>query len=242
MRIAVALSSVLAVGLALAAPVPKVEEKLKPATDEQRDEVKNNLKQILLAMHNYHDTFGAMPADIVDPKTKKPLLNWRVHLLPFLEETPLHQSFKLDEPWDSETNKKLVEKLPKIFAPTRAKAKPGETFYRGFAGKGESAGLFEPGAKVTLVNITDGCSNTIGVIDAGEPVIWTKPGTDLPCDPKKDLPKLGGMIDGEFYCGMCDGSVKAVKRKFDEKTLRAAVSRAGGEVFDGKDVFVENCR
>ena len=242
MRIAVALSFVLAVGLVLAAPVPKVEEKLKPATDAQRDEVKENLKQILLAMHNFHDAMGHMPADILDAKTKKPLLSWRVQLLPYMEEEDLWKQFKLDEPWDSKNNKPLIEKLPKIYAPTRAKAKPGETFYRGFGGTGEFAGVFQPGAKVGLVGITDGTSNTIAVIDAGEPVVWTKPDTDLPNDPKKDLPKLGGMIDGDFYCAMCDGSWKTVKRQFNEKALRAAISRAGGEVFESGDVFVEKCR
>ncbi len=230
MRIAVVLSSVLAVGLALAAPVPKVEEKLKPATDEQRDEVKTNLKQILLAMHNYESAFAHLPGDIVAANTKKPLLSWRVAILPYIEEDELYKQFKMDEPWDSDVNKKLIDKLPKMFAPTRAKAKPGETFYRGFAGAGADVGVFISGVKVTLVGITDGCSNTIGVIDAGEPVAWTKPGTDLPCDPKKDLPKLGGMIDGDFYCAMCDGSVRTIKRNTDANLLRALISRAGGEV------------
>lgn len=239
MRLAVALFPLLAVGLGLAAPVPKEEAKLKPATDKERDEVKENLKQIVLAMHNHHDTTGAMPADIVDPKTKKPLLSWRVHLLPYMEETPLYQQFKLDEPWDSKNNKPLIEKLPKIYAPARVKAKPGETFYRGFAGKGEFAGVFEPGVRLTIASVTDGTSNTIAVIDAGEPVVWTQPGTDLPVDPKKGLPKLGGMIDGDFYCAMMDGSVKTVKRAADEKALRAAISRSGGEVYEPNGVFVE---
>ena len=249
MRIAVALSSVLAVGLALAAPVPKVEEKLKPATDEQRDEVKSNLKLLGLALHNYHDAVGHFPTDILDAKTKKPLLSWRVQLLPYLDVSDpnsaesqaaqaLAVAFKLDEPWDGKTNKSLVEKMPKVFAPTRVKAKPGETFYRGFGGTGaEFAGLFQPGARVAMASITDGTSNTIALIDAGEAVVWTKPETDLPCDPKKELSKLGGMIDGDFYCLRVDGSVATVKRQFDEKVLRAAISRAGGEVIDGKGTF-----
>ena len=239
MRFAVAVAVLSAVGLALAAPVPKEVGKLKPATDKEREEVKENLKQIMLAIHNYHDANNVMPADIVDPKTKKPLLSWRVHLLPYMEEMPLYQQFILDETWDSKTNKPLIEKMPKMYAPTRAKAKPGETFYRGFAGTGALAGVFEPGKRMSLVGITDGTSNTIGVIDAGEPVVWTQPGTDLPLDPKKPLPKLGGMIDGDFYCAMCDGSVRAVRREFDEKVLRAAISRSGGEILDGRGTFVE---
>ena len=239
MRAFVAAVVLFGLGAAVAAPVPKEEEKLKPATDDQRAEVQNNLKQIVLAIHSYHDTSNAMPADVIDPKTKKPILSWRVHLLPYMEELALYQKFKLDEPWDSENNKKLIDSMPKLFAPTRVKAKAGETFYRGFAGKGEFAGMFEPGVKLTIISATDGTSNTIGVIDAGEPVVWTKPGTDLDVDPKKDLPKLGGMIDGDFYCAMMDGSTKTVRREFDAKTMRAAISRAGGEVYEPEKVFVE---
>ena len=226
-------------GFAVAAPVPKETDKLKPATEKEREEVQNHLKQIVLAMHAYHDTIGFFPQDIVDAKTGKPLLSWRVHLLPYLDEALLYQSFKLNEPWDSDNNKKLIEKLPKVFAPTRVKAKAGETFYRGFGGKGENAGMFESGAEIRFASIADGSSNTIAVIDAAEPVIWTKPGTNLPVDPKGKLSKLGGMIDGNFYCGMCDGSVKLVKLDYDETALRAFISRAGGEVTSEEKVFVE---
>lgn len=231
MRLAVALPPLLAVGLALAAPVPKEPEKLKPATDKEREEVKENLKQIVLGMHNFESAYGHFPGDIVDPKTKKPLLSWRVQLLPYLEEVELWEQFKTDEPWDSKNNKPLVEKLPKIFAPTRVKAKPGETFYRGFAGTDfVAAGVFQPGVKLTLVGITDGTSNTLAVIDAGEPVLWTKPDADLPVDPKKPLPKFGGMLDGDFHVAFCDGSVRTIKPTTTEKVLRALISRAGGEV------------
>ena len=240
MRTASAALFVTAFGVALAAPIPKPKDDLKPATDEQRKEVQNNLKQIGLALLNYESAYGHLPGDVIDAKTKKPLLSWRVQLLPFFEEDDLYRQFKLDEPWDSENNKKLIEKLPKVFAPTRAKAKPGETFYRGFAGKGESAGLFAPGKPARIVEFTDGLSHTIGIIDAGEPVVWTKPDSDLPVDPKGELPKLGGMIDEDFYCVMMDGSVKTVKRNFKIAAMRAAISRAGGEVIDDKDLFAGN--
>ncbi|HMC89933.1 MAG TPA: DUF1559 domain-containing protein, partial [Gemmataceae bacterium] len=72
----------------------------------------NNLKQLGLALHNYHDTYGRFPAVANFDKDGKPLLSWRVHLLPFLDEGQLYREFHLNEPWDSAHNKKLVSRLP----------------------------------------------------------------------------------------------------------------------------------
>src|SRR5262249_54155708 len=73
----------------------------------------NNLKQIALAMHNYNDAYnGKLPAHAIYSKDgKKPLLSWRVAILPFIEQDNLYQQFHLDEPWDSEHNKKLIPML-----------------------------------------------------------------------------------------------------------------------------------
>lgn len=227
-----ALSVALLAVFVVAAPVPKDKAKEEPATDEQKKEVENNLKQIVLAMHNYHDAMGTWPTDTAN-------LSWRVQILPYMEQENLYRRFKLNEAWDSDNNKKLIEELPKFYAPVRVKAEKGETFYRGFAGAGNEAGAFEPGKKITLVNMTDGTSNTIAVIDAGEAVIWTKPGTDID-HTAKEFPKLGRMIDGDyFFAAMCDGSVRKVKRKFDEQSLKAAASRSGGEVIDDTAVFLK---
>src|SRR5262249_46508298 len=64
----------------------------------------NNLKEIALAMHNRHDTYGFLPASAIYSKNGKPLLSWRVELLPFLDQQELYRQFHLDEPWDSEHN------------------------------------------------------------------------------------------------------------------------------------------
>ncbi len=76
----------------------------------------NNLKQIGLAMHNYESTFGTFPpAYIADKATGKPLLSWRVAILPFLEQDALYKQFHLDEPWDSAHNKTLIARMPPVY-------------------------------------------------------------------------------------------------------------------------------
>src|SRR5205807_5126217 len=82
----------------------------------------NNLRQIAIAMHSYHGTHNEFPAAYSTSKDGKPLLSWRVEILPYIEQGALFNEFHLDEPWDSEHNKKLIERMPTIFAAPGSKA------------------------------------------------------------------------------------------------------------------------
>jgi hypothetical protein len=188
----------------------------------------NTLKQFGLAFHNYHSAYNYFPWNIED-KNGKALLSWRVAILPFIEEDKLYREFKLDQAWDSDHNKKLIAKMPKMYAPIRVKAKEGETFYQTFSGE---KALF--GGKVKnpkLFAIPDGTANTGLVFEAGEPVIWTKP-ADMPFDEKKAVAKLGGLFDGMCNVVLCDGSVKTLKKGADEKELKNFIMPADGNVVD----------
>jgi hypothetical protein len=203
------------------------DEKVRAARLRKRSQ--NNLKQIGIAMHQYHDTFGTLPTAAIYGKDGKPLLSWRVAILPYIEQNQLYQQFKLDEPWDSEHNKKLLDKMPPIYAPLGVKTKePNTTFYQAFVGPGAA---FEGQRKLRLLDFLDGTSNTIMIAEAAEPVPWTKP-ADLAFDEKKPVPKLGGMSPDGFNVLFGDGYVRFLKKKTDEKTLRALITRAGGEVID----------
>ena len=90
------------------------KKKLDPPTEDELKASAKNLKQIGIAYHSYVDTYGRCPDNILDGDNK-PILSWRVVLLPYLEEEKLFKEFKLDEPWDSKTNKPLIEKLPKVY-------------------------------------------------------------------------------------------------------------------------------
>jgi prepilin-type processing-associated H-X9-DG protein len=185
----------------------------------------NNLKQIMLAMHNYHSAHDTFPPPAIKSKEGKPLLSWRVAILPYIEQQGLYEQFHLDEPWDSEHNKALIDKIPPIYRAPSAKTKATSSCY--YALTGPDAIFKEDGTKIQ--EITDGTSNTIAVVEADRDIPWTKP-EDIPYDADKDLPKLGGISEGGFNVGFADGSVRFLKKDIDEQTLRALITRAGGEV------------
>jgi prepilin-type processing-associated H-X9-DG protein len=196
-----------------------------------RAQSQNNLKQIALAIHNYHDAYGHLPQDILD-KDGNALLSWRVAILPFIEQDNLYRQFKLDEPWNSPNNLKWSEVAIKTYMSPNAipATPPGMTHYKGFSGPGA---IFEKGKKLKFGDVTDGLSNTILVVEAGDPVPWAKPG-DFPFDPKKELPKLAlpGVPD-VVNIAFADGSVRSlVLKNLPEKTLKAMITRAGGEIVD----------
>ena len=195
------------------------------ATAEQT-RASNDLKQIGIAVHSYHDVNAFPPADITD-KNGKAVLSWRVHLLPFLEQDDLYKQFKLDEPWDSDHNKKLLDKIPPTFAGrVRGPKADGKTAYLRPSGKGTA---FVAGKKLTFAGITDGTSNTIMAVEAEDAaaVEWTKP-ADLPFDPKTPAKGLARPA-GRFLALMFDASVRVVQSDLSAEQLARAFDPADGQ-------------
>jgi prepilin-type processing-associated H-X9-DG protein len=142
---------------------------------------------------------------------------------PYVDEDGLYRQFFLNQPWDSEHNKKLIEKMPRIFAPPLGvKSKPGHTFYRMFDCPDS---MFRT---KKLADVADGLANTLMIFEAGESEIWTKP-DELDYDPKKPLPKLGGHFDNGMNVAFADGMVKFIKKPINEKVFRAWITATGGE-------------
>jgi uncharacterized protein (TIGR03067 family)/prepilin-type processing-associated H-X9-DG protein len=202
--------------------------------DAGRGQDANNLKQIALAFHNYHDTFKGLPAHAIYSKDgKKALLSWRVAILPFIEQNNLYMQFKLDEPWDSEHNKKLIPMMPRVYMPLgmgkKDKMDDGKTYYVVFTGPNTP---FDGNKMMMFQMFTDGTSNTGLIFEAKDPVIWTKPDDLVLPKPGEKLPELGGMFKSGMNMAFADGSVRWTRRDIEPATLRALITPAGGEVID----------
>jgi prepilin-type processing-associated H-X9-DG protein len=213
-------------GLVIAMLVPARQAAREAA---RRAQCVNNFKQIALACHNYHSAINALPMPAITDKDGKPLLSWRVAILPYLEQQELYNKFKLDEPWDSPHNKPLIKELPAVYlCPSRRKPEPGTTTFRVFV---ENGALFENGVATGFQDVTDGTSNTVMVVESEDAVPWTKP-DELKFDPeaKPSLRGAGSPHPGGFNTGFADGSVRFIKKSVSLVVWRALITRAAGEV------------
>ena len=192
-----------------------------------RMQSQNNLKQIALAMHIYHDAHGSFPPAAICDKKGKKLLSWRVAILPYIEQDALYKSFKLDEPWDSEHNKKFGAALVRVYMDPRLPNGTGATHYKVFLGKETP---FDWLQSKKIQDISDGSSNTIMVVAAGDAVPWAKP-EDFEFDSTKPLPDLTKPFP-QLLAAFCDGSVRSINpaMKDFEKIMKIIIGAADGTV------------
>jgi RNA polymerase sigma factor (sigma-70 family) len=230
-KLSVAGAALLAAGL-IAAGVGWIAAGERPAPGAADDDAAargrslDNFKLMGLAMSNFvFQNNGRFPAAAIR-KNGKPLLSWRVALLPFLDQKALYAKFHLDEPWDSPHNKALLKEMPAAYAPITHKDRSQySTYIQAFVGPGA---LFEGDEGTKVADVTDQAGFTIVLAEGAEPVPWTKP-EDLPYDPAKPLPKLGGQYDDGFHVVFADGATLFLSKNLDAETLRALITRNGGE-------------
>lgn len=230
-------------GIAVALLLPAVQAAREAA---RRAQSVNNMKQIGLAMHNFHDTHRRFPSSSYDAEGEK-LLSWRVHILPYIEQS-LYEEFHLDEPWDSDHNKKLIERIPSVYRHPSRPAADGTTVYQAVTGEGA---MFDPELErkaadeassdqrergclgLRVADVRDGTSNTLMVVEVDErhAVPWTQP-QDWDYDADDPLDGLGGRHPGGFSALLCDGSVRFIAEVIDQGVMRLLITRSDGQVIE----------
>jgi hypothetical protein len=192
---------------------------------DAKDPMQVHLETLHQAMEKYHADKGSYPPATLVDKDGRPTMSWRVALLPYIndEAKTLYNQFRLDEPWDSLHNKRLIKKMPPAFrSPNRYAwgASQWKTRDQVFTGAGT---LFE-GAKTTRK--TDVTSKLILLVHTGDDraVYWTKP-ADIAYVPDGPLPQLTGRYDNQFQVLLNDGSFRRIQVPMDEKDLRSLILR-----------------
>jgi hypothetical protein len=192
-----------------------------PEHPDPRARTVNNLKFMGLAMHNFAAIHGGRFPAAAIRKGDKALLSWRVAILPFLEQFALYERFRLDEAWDSPHNTSLLPEMPCVYAPvTPRETTSYATYYQRVVGPGS---LFDTD-EGTRADVNICARPALMIVEAAEPVPWTKP-EDLPYDDGKPLPKLGGPFEDGFYESFADGSVRFLSREQSPESLRALITQ-----------------
>jgi hypothetical protein len=213
---------------------------VRPAVEAAQETAKRGesyyrMSLIVFALHQYEDTHNSLPAHASYDAKGQPLLSWRVHILPYLEETEgnkLYQEFHLDEPWDSPHNRQLIARMPGAYQNPSLSKQAGLTNYLAVVG---NACVFNGSKEGSdLEDISDGLENTILLVeaDADQAVEWTRP-ADWEFDPSQPKSGLGSIrSSGIWIAAWADGQITQLVRETDEQVLKDSFTRDGKEVFD----------
>ena len=214
--------------------LPVISRGPEPA---HRSDCKNHLKQIGLALYNYHEKYGSFPPAYLADDQEKPMHSWRVLILPFIEGDEcqkLAAEYRFDEAWDGPSNQKLLKRRPKIFGcrSLHSNACQECTVYAGVFGPNCAFRGTEP---VSFQDFIDGASSTLVVAEVSEAHIpWTKPeDIDVSRHPRPG-DRLGFSSDhvGGLHGVFGDGAVKFINDTIDQTTFEAITTRNGGEPTD----------
>jgi type II secretory pathway pseudopilin PulG len=220
--------------VAIALLLPPVQ---RSRTAARRSQCKNNLKQIGLALHNYHDTFGCFPPAYIADEYGRPMHSWRVLILPYIDQALLYNQYRFDEPWDGPNNSRLADRIGNTFLCPSDPATYGEqrgqmTNYVAILGPDTA---WPDSQSVKLTDIQDGTSNTILVVEvAHSDIHWMEP-RDLDLPPMKlninpeSGPGASSGHTGGIHALLGDGSVRFLSDTLPEPTFRALLTIHGGE-------------
>lgn len=213
-------------GILAALLLPAVQQAREAA---RRTQCKNNLKQIGLAMHNYHDTYRLFPAAHLNDDDGEPRLSWRISVLPYMDEASRYNRYQFNESWDSPLNATLANPVPVTYQCPSFPKTGLNSCYAAITGDDTVLGS---GKCVSIGSITDGTSNTLMIVEACKLGIhWMKP-QDIDEDtfPGMDNPKgISSTHFGGAHVLMTDGSVRFLSNQISPITLNALITRNKGE-------------
>jgi len=191
---------------------------------------RGNLKQIGLAFHNYHDTYGSFPT-VPQNSIGLPTHSWATALLPYIDQANLTNKMDLRVPSDAEPNTSVAGSLIPTYLNPAINLQHDSS--ADFAPIHYAANIHvQANRGMKISDVTDGTSNTllIGGINTRIPA-WSAPGNWR--DPALGINRVphgfGSPFEGMCHFLMMDGSVQSFSKDIDPDVLKALATPAGGE-------------
>jgi hypothetical protein len=195
----------------------------------------HKLKQIGLALHNYHDTYGCFPPPYIADASGKPMHSWRVLILPYMDEVKLSEQYDFNEPWNGPSNRTLAAEIPDTY---RCSDKPrGSTTDTASLALVGPESLWRRGATVTLADVIDPAAGTLAVVEVEDSgVNWMTPldmdVSEMPLQvnpPKRQGVSSSHLGGAGAWALFVDGSVRFLPNDLPSEQLRASLTIAGNE-------------
>jgi prepilin-type N-terminal cleavage/methylation domain-containing protein len=168
------------IAILVALLLPAVQQAREAA---RRSQCKNNMKQIGLALHNYHDVNGRFPR-VGNGKQA----SWTVALLPMLDGANLADSFDYSQSWDHANNAHMAKKMPPVYScpsspetgkPIELSGQPSDGFLstdyvviRAATNYSKHKAMFEMNQSRRLRDVVDGLSSTIMFYESAGRAHW----------------------------------------------------------------------
>ena len=179
------------IGVLIALLLPAVQAAREAA---RRASCGNNLRQVGLALHNYHDKYLTLPPR----RLPSPVHAWMTLILPQFEQGNVHTIYRFDVAWNHAANQPAITTPLKVlicpsapegigrFDQVSANIRAAVSDYaaatgmtaiaytaNGLTPPGDLRGMLNGDIGTRMAEVTDGLSNTIMVVeDVGRPGYW----------------------------------------------------------------------
>jgi len=210
----------------LALLLPAIQQAREAA---RRSHSKNNLKQIGLALHNYHDVHEVFPPGGIAKTDGTPYHSWQTFVLPFIGQAPLYNRINFDQPWSTPENQPhFQQEIQEYLNPTLdERTSPNGLGLSHYVANEKTLGT---NSSLRMRHITDGTSNTILAFETGEDLkAWGDP-TNFGSPGDFIGPHRKKAFFGGTQVLMGDGSVRFVSENTDPAVLEALSTPRGGEM------------
>jgi hypothetical protein len=210
----------------------------------RRAQCMGNLKQLGLALHNYHVAYDALPPAYIADASGRPMHSWRVLLLPFMGESALYNRYDFSEPWNGPNNIKLLNNMPWTFAcPSWHDYPPTSTTLTSYVAVTGPGTMFPGTSSTKFADVTDGISETLMIVEVADVKIpWTAP-QDLDVrtmsfrvnDPKRL--GISSKHPGGANVGLGDDAIRFMRESIVPGNLRSLVTIAGGAAISADEAL-----
>jgi prepilin-type N-terminal cleavage/methylation domain-containing protein len=202
----------LIIGLLIALLLPAVQSAREAA---RRTQSRNNLKQIGLALHNYHDTFRQFPPGGVIGGDGTPYHGWTTAIIPYIECGPLYNRVNFSIPWDDPRQvQQFMVKQPIYLDPTISTSLTADGLCE--VHYAANAWLLHRNSSIAIGDLMNGTTSTLLAADAngnyapfGYPYNWRDITTGLKASPEA----FGHPVREGTWMLFADGSVEFVSHK-----------------------------